>query len=329
MKKFYKVSLITAGILAAVGLVLCIFCGVIGGYRWRQRVTSEAVVSYMEGLSNRLGFKVSFGEGGGIYIGALNENSPGADGELMANVESSTENEIVYEIPVSEVQELNAKLGAGLFEIREKEEGSDTISLTFDASGVWEYSLEDGTLSVGMKEESIYLLWGFKQNTGAGARCVIEVPKNFTFRNFTAKLGAGKLQIEGIKAQEMVLKAGAGQLELADITVENFKLKVGAGQALCKNVTSQNAVMDIAMGECRYSGKINKDLNVDCGQGNVEIAVDGAEQEHNYDLDCGMGNILVGSMRAAGMGAQQTQDNDADSLYQVKCGMGNVTITFK
>ena len=32
---------------------------------------------------------------------------------------------------------------------------------------------------------------------------------------------------------------------------------------------------------------------------------------------------------AAGMGAQQTQDNGADSLYHVKCGMGNVTITFK
>lgn len=102
-----------------------------------------------------------------------------------------------------------------------------------------------------------------------------------------------------------------------------------AGQAVCENVTSRNAVMDIAMGECQYSGKINKDLSVDCGQGNVEIEVDGAEEEHNYDLDCGMGNILVGSMRAAGMGAQQTQDNGADSLYHVKCGMGNVTITFK
>ena len=113
------------------------------------------------------------------------------------------------------------------------------------------------------------------------------------------------------------------------LQLRNFELKVGAGQAVCENVTSRNAVMDIAMGECQYSGKINKDLSVDCGQGNVEIEVDGAEEEHNYDLDCGMGNILVGSMRAAGMGAQQTQDNGADSLYHVKCGMGNVTITFK
>ena len=327
MKKFYKVSLITAGILAAVGLVLCIFCGFIGGYRWKQRVTSEAVVSYMAGLSNRLGFKVSFGEGDGIYMGSLDENSAGAAGELLVNGESIAEKGTTYEIPVSEVQELNAKLGAGLFEIREKEESSDTIRLTFDASGVWEYSLQDGTLRVGMKEESMHLLWGFKQNTGA--QCVIEVPKSFTFQNVTAKLGAGKLQMEGIKAQEMTLKAGAGQLELADLTIEDFQLKVGAGQAVCENVTSQNAVMDIAMGECQYSGKIVKDLSVDCGQGNVEIAVDGAEADHNYDLDCGMGNILVGSMRAAGMGAQQTQDNGADSLYQVKCGMGNVTITFK
>lgn len=308
MKKFYKVSLITAGILAAVGLVLCIFCGFMGGYRWRQRVTSEAVAAYMEGLSDRLGFKVSFGEGNGIYIGALDQNSTGAAGELMVNGESIAEKGTAYEIPVSEVKELNAKLGAGLFEIREKEESSDTISLIFDTSGVWEYAFENGTLSIGMKEESVYVLWGFKQNTGA--RCVIEVPKDFTFQNFTAKLGAG-------------------QLELADLTIGDFKLKVGAGQAVCKNVTSQNAAMDIAMGECRYSGKIVKDLSVDCGQGNVEIAVEGAESDHNYDLDCGMGNILVGSMRAAGMGAQQTQNNDADSLYQVKCGMGNVTITFK
>lgn len=327
MKKFYKVSLITAGILVAVGLVLCIFCGFMGGYRWRQRVTSEAVAAYMEGLSDRLGFKVSFGEGNGIYIGALDQNSTGAAGELMVNGESIAEKGTAYEIPVSEVKELNAKLGAGLFEIREKEESSDTISLIFDASGVWEYAFENGTLSIGMKEESVYVLWGFKQNTGA--RCVIEVPKDFTFQNFTAKLGAGKLQIEGIRAQEMALTAGAGQLELADLTIGDFKLKVGAGQAVCENVTSQNAAMDIAMGECRYSGKIVKDLSVDCGQGNVEIAVEGAESDHNYDLDCGMGNILVGSMRAAGMGAQQTQNNDADSLYQVKCGMGNVTITFK
>jgi len=284
-------------------------------------------VHLLKGLSNRLGFKISFGEGGGIYIGALDENSTGTAGELMVNGESILEKGTAYEIPVSDVRKLNAELGAGLFEIREKEENSDTISLTFDASGVWEYSLENGTLKVGMKEESVYVLWGFKQKEGA--RCVIEVPKDFTFQTFTAKLGAGKLQIEGIKAQEMALTAGAGQLELADLTVEDFKLKVGAGQAVCENVTSQNAVMDIAMGECRYSGKIVKDLSVDCGQGNVEIAVDGAEADHNYDLDCGMGNILVGSMRAAGMGAQQTQDNDADSLYQVKCGMGNVTITFK
>lgn len=215
MKKFYKVSLITAGILAAVGLVLCIFCGLIGGYRWKQRVTSEAVASYMAGLSNRLGFQVSFGEGDGIYIGALDKNFTGAAGELMTNAESSTEKETLYEIPVSEVKELNAKLGAG------------------------------------------------------------------------------KLQMEGIKAQEMTLKAGAGQLELADLTIEDFQLKVGAGQAVCENVTSQNAVMDIAMGECQYSGKIVKDLSVDCGQGNVEIAVDGAEADHNYDLDCGMGNVTI------------------------------------
>ena len=96
MKKFYKVSLITAGILAAVGLVLCIFCGFIGGYRWKQRVTSESVVSYMAGLSNRLGFKVSFGEGSGIYIGTLDKNPTGADGELMVNGESIEEKGTTY-----------------------------------------------------------------------------------------------------------------------------------------------------------------------------------------------------------------------------------------
>ncbi len=47
------------------------------------------------------------------------------------------------------------------------------------------------------------------------------------------------------------------------------------------------------MGECQYSGKIVKNLSVDCGQGNVEIAVDGAEADHNYDLDCRMGNVTI------------------------------------
>lgn len=75
MKKFYKISLITAGILAAVGLVLCLSCGFVGGSVWKHLVTSEPVISRMEELSDHLGFQVTFGEGDGIFVGPLEDFS--------------------------------------------------------------------------------------------------------------------------------------------------------------------------------------------------------------------------------------------------------------
>lgn len=323
MKKFYKISLITAGILAAVGLVLCLSCGFVGGSVWKHLVTSEPVVSRMKKLSDRIGVSVTFGSGDGIYVGSLSERKTEDGVKLWVNGKAITAGEVSYEVPVRGVENLNVKLGAGSFEIRAKEKGTETIGISFEGTGDFQYSLEEGTLQVGLHEASTQTIFG--QNLG---ECIIEVPQDLSLKNFTVKLGAGEMEIQGICAQDMMLQVGAGQLELDDIQASSLNMKVGAGQAVCEKVSGENVTMEVAMGECLYSGQISNNLDVDCSTGNVEVTIDGSEKDHNYDLNCSMGSITVGSMELSGLGSERVMDYGAESLFGIKCGLGNVTIEF-
>lgn len=338
MKKFYKYSLIIAGILAAAGLILCLICGFMGGRAWKKLVGAQKVVEQMAKLSDKLGFHVSFGDGNGIYIGSgENDVTVGtgdasgvaideADGALMINGEDIVVGEADYEVSTDGLRSFMGELGAGSFMIRENAALTDTVQIHISGIGNWNYVVEDGMLQIGVRQTSEGFRLG---NLTKIASCEIEIPQGFVWEEMVTDIGAGELSLKGICAEQMQLEVGAGQLNADQIKSDSLNINVGAGQATCKNMEGKEVTLDVSMGECIYTGSVEDDLAVDCATGNVELRVNGKEADRNYDISCSMGNIDIGDMSMAGIDREVHKDNGAERTFTISCSMGNVTVGFE
>lgn len=63
--------------------------------------------------------------------------------------------------------------------------------------------------------------------------------------------------------------------------------------------------MDCGAGSITASGTIERELDVDCGIGNVDVTLDGVESLYNYELQCGIGEITVGDSSYSGISEEK------------------------
>lgn len=120
----------------------------------------------------------------------------------------------------------------------------------------------------------------------------ILIPQDMQFEDVELEIGASKADIKNIHAEELSITVGAGQATAVDLNVEKLDVKAGVGQ--------------------------------------VNIALNGVQNEYNYNIECGIGNVVVGDSSYGGLGAEQNVKNEgATKEINVECGIGEVKIQFE
>ena len=75
------------------------------------------------------------------------------------------------------------------------------------------------------------------------------------------------------------------------------------------------------------AGVIAGDANLDCGMGDIVMALEGSEADYNSTIGCGMGTVQFGNS------VFQTGDHEinrgAAHTMDIDCGMGSVGIQFQ
>ena len=94
-------------------------------------------------------------------------------------------------------------------------------------------------------------------------------------------------------------------------------------------MTAQEVKLEVGMGECVYHGKILKELDAECDLGNMDITIEGSEEDYNYEIECAAGNIALGGRSIAGLAAERNIDNSAPGTIELSCNMGNITVNFQ
>ena len=106
------------------------------------------------------------------------------------------------------------------------------------------------------------------------------------------------------------LVVGAGLATVSDVSASKFDVEVGAGEAVVENLSVQ-------------------ELNVDAGVGSVDIEINGAETDYNYDVTCGIGEVTIGDHSYGGMGTTQNiKYEGAENHIKIDCGIGEVNMHF-
>lgn len=321
MKKFMKVCGITALILLAVGFVLAVTAGTIRGRTAISDVVEAATGGRVHlNLENWWGF----GNWQGLLddIGDSLEDVDYAIGEAM----EFNENYDVLKGDVKKynvggnVQELDIEVGGCSFVT--KSSGDDSFYLEAQNVGKLQCFVEEGTLYV--KSITSSRRWSQPKNS----KITLYVPDSCSFEKADIELGAGTLKFDELNAKQAFLEVGAGQIEISRAEVQELEANVGLGRIVLQDMNIVSLEAEIGMGELEARGAVTKKADVTCSMGNVQMTIDGREEDFNYKLEGGMGNMDVGGMSHGGLGFERTVDNGADKEMALECAMGNVNVEF-
>lgn len=236
-----------------------------------------------------------------------------------ANMEFDAAKEM--EFAADEIENLNLELTAGTFEIVE----GDADKIIIRSAKKIRTKVNNKTLSLDTGKRVNVHFWGM---TEEGHHVEITLPKGKEFHTIDVEAGAGQVIADSLKADEVELEIGAGSIMTEELACKKGKINVGAGESSVKNGTAEELDLDVGLGELYYKGSLTDDLDADCGMGNMDIYLDGTQEDYDYKINVGMGEISIGNDSYGGTSQSRTIDNDADADMDLDCGMGCIKIHF-
>lgn len=326
MKKFVVGGLITAGIFAAVGVILCLISGIFGGRNLFYLIRND---DYLEEKIERAGEKL---ERAGERMGAWFEGTEGwhlvyndpNPRELTVNdqVVGSAGSETQY--PIDGIRKLELTLGAGSFVVKEKDEDDGMIDIYVQGKGGCDYLLKGDTFYVeGFK--------GFKTIGSDLSENVITmvIPAGVQFEEIDVEVGAGVMEIGGLHTRKMGANIGAGELLINGMETGDFSAEVGVGRIEAFGMASGDVSFMVGMGEGLYEGAVSGNIDLECDMGNLELSLKEREEDFNYEIESSVGNVRIGGSEFSGLATERKVDHGAYRECKVECSVGNIDIKFQ
>lgn len=266
MKKFTKIMLIIAGVLASIGVICMVMAFAMG------LTTSHFVKLIQDG-------RFSWDEGD-FHISLGEEGAYEFDGEVSS---SQIQDKEVITCKIEEAcDSMDIDLGAGMLAIEYADVEEIEVIFTEESKPI--VKVKNGTLVV--KGDAGV---GIHDNEIENLMIVIKIPRDMQFDEVDMELGASKAIMEGLNADKLDIEVGAGQAIINRLIVNEMQVNVGIGQ------------VDVAM----YGTESDYNYHIECGVGTIKIgenSYSGLASAHElYDADiekqikveCGIGEINI------------------------------------
>ncbi len=160
----------------------------------------------------------------------------------------------------------------------------------------------------------------------SGAVLTLYVPPDTVFENASVKTGAGKLTVERLSSDTLILELGAGEASIESlIAASNAVISGGAGEFTVKDGELHNLDLDMGVGELRLTSALSGDCSFDLGVGESDITVIGDRENYKLDIEKGIGSITVDGMGVSDFKEQWGKENSID----ISGGIGAVSLNFK
>ena len=272
MKKGWKIFWIVCGILLAVGFICCIAATALG-------VTSDMIEGRVPN-----GISLGFWDDDDEYSGTVIE---GSDRQTFTGVRG-----------------IEADISAGEIEIISTSEGENGIIV--QTENISEHlklrCYMDGDE---LKIETRKKIAGI--NNGSVGKVQIFIPQDYMLEEVSFDVGAGKLYIEDVLTQYLQVSVGAGEANIDHFAAQEAELECGAGSITAVGLAAQEADIECGVGEITYTTageETDYNYEVSCGIGEVICGSNrfsglGREKSINnsaakdMNIDCGIGNIKI------------------------------------
>lgn len=303
MKKFAMISLITAGVMFALGLGLFIGGGVTGGIKLIEDFSVNGVESLLEdvgGIINVVPEHLIPEEVKAEY----NEAYPILQGGSVNNMQICTRDEVT---------DVKICIMSGDLEI-ESVGGTDYLGVDWEGMGRFQYYVEDGTLYVISTE-----------NFGDAT---VYVPEDMVCESYTIAAAASNVDAEVIKAEEVLFYIGMSEVSIDALEADSLTLEAGE----CSFEIAQGNVGECSMtydaSDIGYSGSISGNVVVTGSMGNLEFELWGDSDQFNYFINSTMGSVDMPGYHVVGLTQNKTVDNSAGKDMTITSSMGSIEVNF-
>lgn len=308
MKKFTKIILIIAAVCFALGAAMTVTASSLGG---RVPVSVAMNDDTMEWWWRNVLYRVSHEAYRGNHslpdYGHEEEHHDlTGDGGIR---QSGTPVDLEYQDSLSvgdAVTRLEIKTEAAQLEITEG--SGDGVLYVTDATEYveWLQEIDGDTMELTFRRKK-----GFGVlSAGEAAYACLVIPKDGQF-------------------QTIELDASAGYVNAAALAAEELKIDTEAGAVDVDSARVQELEIDCKAGEVNFRGVVESKLEADCNVGNVDLFLEGAASDFNYELDANTGSIDIDGQSYSGLKKEKKLLHEgAVKTAELDCSMGSVCVEF-
>lgn len=152
---------------------------------------------------------------------------------------------------------------------------------------------------------------------------IIYLPNEFNISELDLDLGAGKIDIDKIFVETLLMDLGAGTMTAKEINVyEKATINGGAGNININSGTINNLNLKLGAGNASIQSDLTGSNTLTTGVGKLNLGLSRSKDNYKFDINKGLGSIILNDFNVS----EDTLIGDGDTKIKISGAVGNIII---
>ena len=149
---------------------------------------------------------------------------------------------------------------------------------------------------------------------------------NIQAGDVTVANNLGKTSLKTGNLKTLEIDAASGDVTVSDVTVESGVFSLELGKFKAEKLSTGSLIVDNQSGDIELSGKLLGKTEVDCSMGEVNVSLENAKDQYDYELKASLGTVTVDGNEVSN---STSVANGANNNLKVKTEAGDIKVVFK
>lgn len=152
---------------------------------------------------------------------------------------------------------------------------------------------------------------------------IIYLPNEFNISELDLNLGAGKIDIDKIFVETLLMDLGAGTMTAKEINVyEKAAINGGAGNINIYSGTINNLNLKLGAGNASIQSDLTGSNTLTTGVGKLNLGLSRSKDNYKFDISKGLGNIILNDFDVS----EDILIGDGETKIKISGAVGNIII---
>lgn len=152
---------------------------------------------------------------------------------------------------------------------------------------------------------------------------IIYLPNEFNITELDLNLGAGKIDIDKIFVETLLMDLGAGTMTAKEINVyEKATINGGTGNINIYSGTINNLNLKLDAGNASIQSDLTGSNTLTTGVGKLNLGLSRSKDNYKFDISKGLGNIILNDFDVS----EDILIGDGETIIKISGAVGNIII---